>query len=426
MVTDRVEDTVDYGEVCEQVALAAQERSYRTLERLCAAVADRLIGALRRPVAQRQGDQARAADRAARGRGLGRGAAGGLTVPRRRQRGRRPVTGFEQPIGERPDRRWELARKVEQLLDRARCGGQLGDERGLRRDGRGLGRTGRGSARARGRRRRRRVGAWASGPGCACRGTGESWASAAADRGVRSRRGVPAPPWPPAIRRRSRPAAAAGPASATTGAGPPRRRRSRRRRSTDCSTAGSEGPPATWPSELSPPKPAPAARSTAAPSSTAGARAVRPAAFAACRRQCVVNCTGPMVEPRANPSRKTSGQAAAVAGPQPDRRAGRPDSGAGAGRRRRHRRHLLRAPGLRGRAGADVLARGRVLGAVRRRRGGAGGAPGARQRGPRACAAGPAPPIATAPAGRARWLPTTRPAAASWTARWRARSGSCA
>jgi 7,8-dihydroneopterin aldolase/epimerase/oxygenase len=42
-VTDRVEDTVDYAEVCEQVALAAQERSYRTLERLCAAVADRLM-----------------------------------------------------------------------------------------------------------------------------------------------------------------------------------------------------------------------------------------------------------------------------------------------------------------------------------------------------------------------------------------------
>ena len=41
-VTDRVEDTVDYGEVCEQVALAAQERSYRTLERLCAMVAQRL------------------------------------------------------------------------------------------------------------------------------------------------------------------------------------------------------------------------------------------------------------------------------------------------------------------------------------------------------------------------------------------------
>ena len=43
MVTDRIEDTVDYGEVCEQVALAAQERSYKTLERLCSAVADRLI-----------------------------------------------------------------------------------------------------------------------------------------------------------------------------------------------------------------------------------------------------------------------------------------------------------------------------------------------------------------------------------------------
>jgi dihydroneopterin aldolase len=41
-VTDRVEDTIDYGEVCEQIALAAQERSYKTLERLCTAVADRL------------------------------------------------------------------------------------------------------------------------------------------------------------------------------------------------------------------------------------------------------------------------------------------------------------------------------------------------------------------------------------------------
>jgi dihydroneopterin aldolase len=42
-VTDRVEDTVDYAEVCQQVALAAQERSYRTLERLCSAIADRMI-----------------------------------------------------------------------------------------------------------------------------------------------------------------------------------------------------------------------------------------------------------------------------------------------------------------------------------------------------------------------------------------------
>jgi dihydroneopterin aldolase len=42
-VTDRIEDTVNYAEVCEQVALGAQERNYKTLERLCAAVADRLI-----------------------------------------------------------------------------------------------------------------------------------------------------------------------------------------------------------------------------------------------------------------------------------------------------------------------------------------------------------------------------------------------
>ena len=43
VVTDRVEDTVDYAEVCEQVALAAQERSYKTLERLCNAIAERLM-----------------------------------------------------------------------------------------------------------------------------------------------------------------------------------------------------------------------------------------------------------------------------------------------------------------------------------------------------------------------------------------------
>ena len=42
-LTDRVEDTVDYAEVCTVVALVAQQRSYRTLERLCAAIADRLL-----------------------------------------------------------------------------------------------------------------------------------------------------------------------------------------------------------------------------------------------------------------------------------------------------------------------------------------------------------------------------------------------
>jgi len=42
-VTDRLEDTIDYADVCQQVALAAQERSYNTLERLCSAIADRMI-----------------------------------------------------------------------------------------------------------------------------------------------------------------------------------------------------------------------------------------------------------------------------------------------------------------------------------------------------------------------------------------------
>jgi len=42
-VTDRIEDTVDYGEVCQLVLLISQQREYRTLERFCAAVADRLI-----------------------------------------------------------------------------------------------------------------------------------------------------------------------------------------------------------------------------------------------------------------------------------------------------------------------------------------------------------------------------------------------
>jgi dihydroneopterin aldolase len=42
LVTDRVEDTVDYGEVCHEIALVAQQRSYKTLERLCAVIADRL------------------------------------------------------------------------------------------------------------------------------------------------------------------------------------------------------------------------------------------------------------------------------------------------------------------------------------------------------------------------------------------------
>jgi dihydroneopterin aldolase len=42
-VTDLVDDTVDYADVCQVVALVVQQRSYRTLERLCSAVADRLL-----------------------------------------------------------------------------------------------------------------------------------------------------------------------------------------------------------------------------------------------------------------------------------------------------------------------------------------------------------------------------------------------
>jgi 7,8-dihydroneopterin aldolase/epimerase/oxygenase len=42
-VTDRIEDTVDYAQVCEVANLVAQQRTYRTLERLCTAIADRLL-----------------------------------------------------------------------------------------------------------------------------------------------------------------------------------------------------------------------------------------------------------------------------------------------------------------------------------------------------------------------------------------------
>jgi dihydroneopterin aldolase len=43
VLTDRLEDTVDYAEVCDIVALAATERSYKTLERLCHVIAGRLM-----------------------------------------------------------------------------------------------------------------------------------------------------------------------------------------------------------------------------------------------------------------------------------------------------------------------------------------------------------------------------------------------
>ena len=42
-ITDRVEDTVDYGQLCEVANLVAQQRNYKTLERLCTAIADRIL-----------------------------------------------------------------------------------------------------------------------------------------------------------------------------------------------------------------------------------------------------------------------------------------------------------------------------------------------------------------------------------------------
>ena len=42
-VTDALEDTIDYAEVCQLVALVAQQRSHSTLERLCSTIADRLL-----------------------------------------------------------------------------------------------------------------------------------------------------------------------------------------------------------------------------------------------------------------------------------------------------------------------------------------------------------------------------------------------
>ena len=42
-VTDSLEDTVDYAEICQLVTLVAQQRSHNTLERLCGSIANRLL-----------------------------------------------------------------------------------------------------------------------------------------------------------------------------------------------------------------------------------------------------------------------------------------------------------------------------------------------------------------------------------------------
>ncbi len=76
-VTDRIEDTVDYAQVCEMANLVAQQRSYKTLERLCTAIADRLLERYDAGRGVGQGGQARAAHGAAGQRGVGRGVARG-------------------------------------------------------------------------------------------------------------------------------------------------------------------------------------------------------------------------------------------------------------------------------------------------------------------------------------------------------------
>ena len=76
-ITDRIEDTIDYGQVCELANLIAHQRTYKTLERLCAAIADAAAGALRRGRGVGQGGQARAAARPAGRRGVGGGLARG-------------------------------------------------------------------------------------------------------------------------------------------------------------------------------------------------------------------------------------------------------------------------------------------------------------------------------------------------------------
>ncbi len=43
VLTDRLEDTIDYAEVCDIVVLAATERSHKTLERVCQVIGERLM-----------------------------------------------------------------------------------------------------------------------------------------------------------------------------------------------------------------------------------------------------------------------------------------------------------------------------------------------------------------------------------------------
>ncbi len=70
-VTDLVEDTVDYGEVCQTVALVAQQRSYKTLRAPVRGDRRPAAGRLRRRPRDGPLRQARAADPPHRRGGLG-------------------------------------------------------------------------------------------------------------------------------------------------------------------------------------------------------------------------------------------------------------------------------------------------------------------------------------------------------------------
>ena len=73
--TDRIEDTIDYARGLPAGRAVAQQRNYKTLERLCTAIADRIIEDFGARGRLGQGGEARAADPAARRGGLGRGLA---------------------------------------------------------------------------------------------------------------------------------------------------------------------------------------------------------------------------------------------------------------------------------------------------------------------------------------------------------------
>ncbi len=91
VLTDRLEDTIDYSEVADIVALAATERSYRTLERLGSVIGERLMERFGCSLGARPRGEARAADPAGGrgGRGRGRARAGRLGARRGgRARGR--------------------------------------------------------------------------------------------------------------------------------------------------------------------------------------------------------------------------------------------------------------------------------------------------------------------------------------------------